>query len=339
MSHGLQVIEIRARPHELTAVEGREHFEEFPADEGSVRDRHRWEAFRAAYAEAQSLREPSAFPLQVDFETISTCNMRCSFCTHGHEVIPRVLPPFADFARAIEEGEVHGLCSIKLNYINEPLLTPGLCDYVRFARGHGVLNVYFATNGTLLDAEVSRDLIEAGVSKIMVSLDAATAGTFREVRQSGRFDRIVANVESLIRMRDAMGRRFPLVRVNFLRNRLNDHEAGGFLERWTGIADMIGFQDEVGVPGVDSPVHAPDDVRTARDGFRCAFPFKLVVVDSAGKILPCCTFGGRRMPIGDIRTGTIAGAWQSPQMRSLRALHLAGGYASNDVCRHCIEGK
>lgn len=326
---------ISPRPNELTSVVHREHFEDFPAEHGSDADRERWRGFRRAYARAQGLKEPSDFPLQIDFELTSSCNMACSFCTHGHESVPRRVLSFADFARVIDEGRMHGLCSIKLNYINEPLLTRDLSQYVRYARQNGVLNVYFATNGTLLDAETAGGLIDAGVSKVMVSLDATTPETFRAVRNSDRFDRITSNIVGLIRLRNAKGLKFPLVRVNFLRTGLNSHEADAFLARWEGVADMVGYQTQVAVPGVDGPLHGGGD---GRDGFRCSFPFKLVVVDSSGLILPCCTFGGRQMPIGDLKTETIASAWQGWPMRSLRLLHLKGGYADNPVCRHCIEG-
>jgi len=329
---------ISPRPNELTAVVDRDLFDEFPAEEGDAADRERWRGFVRDYASAQELAEPSAFPLQVDFELTSSCNMKCSFCTHGHELVPRRLLPFADFARVIDEGREHGLCSIKLNYINEPLLTRDLPRYIRYARDRGVLNVYFATNGTMLDGAMAGSLLDAGVSKVMVSLDATTPGTFREVRRSEHFGRIVSNVVALIRLRDERGLRFPLVRVNFLKTGLNAHEAEDFLARWRGVADMVGYQEQVGVPGVDGPLHIGEDTHAGREGFRCAFPFKLVVVDSSGLILPCCTFGGREMPIGDLENDTIASAWQGGPMRSLRRLHLEGRYADNPVCRHCIDG-
>jgi len=312
------------RPHELTAVQRRELFDALPGG-CAESDRPRWEEFRKRYHAAAGLVPPD-FPLQIDFELNSTCQMKCGFCLHGHSRVKKRELSFAAFRRAIDEGAEHGLCSIKLNYINEPLLRKDLPRFVEYARSRGVLNVYFATNGLLLDEAMARRLIDCRVSKIMISLDAATPETFMAMRQSLHFERIVANIRRLIELRDT----WPLVRVNFLQTEVNAHEADAFIDQWSGLADMLGFQTQVGLPGVEY------DLLASPDDFACAFPFKLVVIDCDGYILPCCTFSGREMPIGHIEQDSIADAWHGDEMTRLRAIHAAGRYADNPICAHCV---
>lgn len=316
---------MKPRQNELTAVAHREHFDELPrgADPAEL---PRWQRFRQQYHAAANL-EVADFPLQIDFELNSSCQMKCAFCVHGFEKVPKRALSMAAFRRVIDEGAEHGLCSIKLNYINEPLLNRDLPAFVRYARQKGVLNVYFATNGLLLTEKVSKDLIDCGVSKVMVSLDATTPETFLKVRRSPHFERIVENVERLLAMPDR-----PMVRVNFLRSPLNEHEADEFIRRWDGVADMLGFQTRVGLPGIETDVQPP------LDEFRCSFPFKMVVIDSGGNILPCCTFSGREMPIGHIEHDTIAAAWNSEKMRALRHAHSMAAWRCVDACRGCVGG-
>jgi len=64
----------------------------------------------------------------------------------------------------------------------------------------------------------------------------------------------------------------------------------------------------------------------------------MLVVDAAGHILPCCTFGGREMPIGHIDDMTLAEAWSSPAMVALRLQHETRTWRDNPVCAHCILG-
>ena len=262
--------------------------------------------------------------------------MTCGFCTHGAERVPRRELSFDDFKRVMDEGAEYGLASIKLNYINEPLLNRSLLRFVDYAKARGVLNVYFATNGLLLSREVARGLVASKVSKVMVSLDAVTPETFKVMRQSDQFEQIVRNIKNLIEVREEAGVTYPFIRVNFLKTRLNEHEADRFIEYWEGVADMVGLQDQVQLPGVDEELLPERHAR--RDSFRCAFPFKLVVIDSGGDILPCCTFSGRLMPLGNIDTMTVSQAWNSSAMRDLREIHYAGLYATNSICRHCVGG-
>lgn len=327
---------VSLRENELTGVVHREVFDELPGDITTQADEARWFDFRAAYHRAQSLLDFTPFPLQLDFELNSTCQMKCGFCIHGQRVVAKRLLPWEVFTRVIDEGEHHGLCSIKMNYINEPLLNRDLPRFIEYAKAHGVLNVFFATNGLLLSEDFARELIRVRVNKVLISLDAVTAETFQLMRASKELDRIEKNIRNLIAIRNAAGVPYPRVRVNFLKTKRNAHEADAFIERWNGVADAIGFQEQVGLPGIENDFDVKH--RGVAATFRCAFPFKLMVVDSAGDILPCCTFSGREMPMGNIATMTIAEAWNSAQMRRLKLLHRAGDFRSNPICNHCVNG-
>jgi len=331
---------IISRPNEMTAVLNRDKFDQVPGGIESSTEIARWEQYRRNYHLAQQLHEFADFPLQIDFELNSNCNMRCRHCLHSQKIVEKKELALVDFKKVIDEGERYGLCSIKLNYINEPLLKPDLVQYIKYAKAHGILNVYFATNGILLTQSVGKQLIEAKLSKIMISIDAVTSQTFVTMRDSYQFNRIVENIKSFIQLRNKLRVDYPLVRVNFLKTRDNIHEAQRFIDYWTGIADMIGFQDQVGVPGIIAKSISNCSkaaLQNYKAGFRCSFPFKMVVVDSMGSILPCCTFSGREMPLGHIDTMTIKEAWNSSKMARLRAIHKNSSYIINKVCRYCIE--
>lgn len=320
------------REHELTGVVGRAMFEDPPPD-AHPDDLPRWRAFRKAYHAAARLDAVAAFPLQLDFELNTTCQMRCTFCAQTASPPKLRLMTFDTFATAIREGEAHGLCSVKLNVNNEPLLRRDLPRFVRFAKAHSVLNTYIATNGLALGEVMAREIIASGLTKVMVSLDATTAATYRQMRNSTQFGRIVANVRHLIELRDIIGSPTPLVRVNFLRTEINKHEADDFLAEWTGIADGIGFQEQLGVPGVTAPLSR--NGRPSDPEFRCAFPFKMVALAADGDIRPCCPFSGVDMPLGNLADMTIKEAWDSDQMATLREMHRAGLGLVYPSCEHC----
>lgn len=326
-----------AQTNELTGILNRWKFDQPPGDVTDPDDLERWRRFRDSYHRAQSLEAPDRFPLQVDVELTSQCNLRCAFCIHGQAKQEYRALTFDSFTRIVDEGERYGLVSMKFNYINEPLLVHDLPDYIAYAKAHRVLNVYFATNGVLLNAKNRERLIEARTSKVMISIDAASAETYETMRRSKHYNLVVQNILSLIELRAKLGVSWPLVRVNFLKTELNVHEAETFIRYWDGIADAIGFQDQVALPGVAGDI-LRDGPLVDHSEFRCSFPFKQLVVDSAGHILPCCTFSGREMPLGHIDDMSLAEAWSSRQMVALQALHLRGEWRDNPVCRHCVLG-
>ena len=69
---------------------------------------------------------------------------------------------------------------------------------IRYLKDRGTY-VLFNTNGTLLTERKGRELIDAGLDELRVSLDAAEAQTFKVVRGKDMFDRIVRNVRDVHR--------------------------------------------------------------------------------------------------------------------------------------------
>jgi radical SAM protein with 4Fe4S-binding SPASM domain len=71
--------------------------------------------------------------------------------------------------------------------------------------------VLFNTNGTVLNERNGRALIEAGLDELRVSLDAANAKTYREIRGKNYFSRILKNVRAFRDLQEREGHDKPRV--------------------------------------------------------------------------------------------------------------------------------
>ena len=143
------------------------------------------------------------------------------------------------------------------------------------------------------------------------------------------------NILDFIAERDRRALRYPLVRVSFLRNALNMHEEEAFREFWQGKVDMIAFQKMNDLPDLDSGITIKEQ-NTEVEG--CTFPFKQLVVDYQGDILPCCKMGCKKLALGNIKNMTLETAWNSPKMKSLQLIHKENRWAENPICQRCITG-
>jgi cyclic pyranopterin phosphate synthase len=80
----------------------------------------------------------------------------------------------------------------------EPLLRPGLVEFVReLSADAGVAEVSMTTNGTRL-AVLAADLARAGLSRVNVSLDTVDAARFRELTRGGAVERVVAGIDAAL---------------------------------------------------------------------------------------------------------------------------------------------
>lgn len=320
----------KPRPNEPSTVLNRELFEVVPPGI----DPEKWAHYRNQYNAGARLEETLA-PAELDIELNSTCNLRCSFCIQAVRDLGDHRIAFDCFKRLVDEAVSNGTLSLKLNYMNEPLIVKDLERYIEYAISAGIVNTYFSTNGIFLTKERSKSLIKSGLTKIFISLDAVTAETFEKQRHSKKFDNIVQNILSFLEIRNGLGLSYPLVRVNFLRNLLNVHEEQQFVEFWEGKADMIIIQEMNELIDTDSGIF----IKVDKSDYKCSFPFKQLVVDARGRILPCCCMNGTELQLGHVDSMTLQEAWNSEKMKQLRQLHENGKFAENPTCRRCITGE
>jgi radical SAM protein with 4Fe4S-binding SPASM domain len=324
---------------ELTGVLGREKFDVL----ADVLGEAAWKEYRELYEAAASLKVVTDYPVQLDFELNASCNLKCPMCPISAESAKgkgrKTWFSFDLYKEIVSAGVVRGLRAIKLNYINEPLIRDDLPAFVEFARKAGVLDVYMSTNGLLLDEEMAHELIKAGMTRIQISLDAHTSETYDQVRPGGDFHKVVSYVQQLVRIRDTLKSITPLIRVNFVRTELNEHELNQFVEFWRPKVDMIGIQEYIKPPIASGEIGSRTTQDKKQRGFKCSFPYKQLVITNEKNILPCCTFWGEHLPLGKC-TGpdSIITAWRSEKMESLRRIHAAGEYWKMEACRQCVEG-
>lgn len=120
------------------------------------------------------------------------CNFRCTYCMPkeqfgaDHDFLPRsALLDFDEIERLVRRFAEHGVRKIRLTG-GEPLVRPRLPELVeRIAGVAGIDDIALTTNGSLLSQQRSRELADAGLSRVTVSLDALDDEVFMAVNDVG----------------------------------------------------------------------------------------------------------------------------------------------------------
>jgi len=118
---------------------------------------------------------PEGAPLRlVAWETTRNCNLACRHCRASADNGPFAgeLDTPAAF-RLLDQIAELGQPIVILTG-GEPLLRPDIFDIARYGTAKG-LRMVMAPNGTLITPEHARRMVEAGIQRISVSLDGATA--------------------------------------------------------------------------------------------------------------------------------------------------------------------
>jgi MoaA/NifB/PqqE/SkfB family radical SAM enzyme len=148
-------------------------------------------------------------PVCVYLEVTNRCNLLCETCPRTFEA----LEPPADMSWQLFTSivdQLPGLARAVLHGVGEPMLVKSLPRMIRYLKERGVY-VLFNTNGTLLASKKRREIIASGLDELRVSLDAAEAESFFNVRGKNFFDRIVRNVGELTALQKEIGASTPRV--------------------------------------------------------------------------------------------------------------------------------
>lgn len=166
-----------------------------------------------------------AGPLELYVEVAARCNLRCRMCPIT--VDPRYQPqsggpglfPEELFERL--EPLLPTLRRVYLQGLGEPTLHPRLVDFTARLATAGV-EVWVTTNGTLVDEALAESLARAGLARVTVSLDGATAATYERVRVRGRFADLRRGLLALGAARRRHGR--PALHLSLIGMASNLHE-------------------------------------------------------------------------------------------------------------------
>jgi len=81
---------------------------------------------------------------------------------------------FRTYCRLIDECAEHNCPSIGMNHANEPLLDKDLIERVNYATKRGIMDIHMNTNAMLLTEEMSKKLLDTGLTRLCFSVDALT---------------------------------------------------------------------------------------------------------------------------------------------------------------------
>lgn len=279
---------------------------------------------------------PGEFPLNLDIESVSACNLKCVMCPwHGNMFSSYNLPAAKKdrmkmelFKRIIDEGEKYNLPAIKLNYRGEPLLHPQLEEMIKYAKDHGVIEVMFNSNGLALNDMRIRKLIDAGLNRIIFSFDGATKETYEKIRVGSNYDVVVRNIRRFVEIRDEIGLKIPSIRVQMCAQPNNIPELNIFVDMWKDTVNRIGF----------GLLKDPNEVMNA-ERFPCPQIWQRLIICYDGEVRLCCGDwnGDLSAPIGNLdKYSSIRDIWiNNPYVKKIREMHLAGKSSEIDVCSRC----
>lgn len=140
---------------------------------------------------------------EIDYLRISVtdrCNFRCLYCMpekgvklKSHGDILR----FEEITEFVEAVVPLGISRVRVTG-GEPLVRLGIVDFIRALRAiDGIRDISMTTNGSLLST-MARDLKDAGLDRVNISLDSLKPDRFKKITRRGKLSDVLEGVRAAL---------------------------------------------------------------------------------------------------------------------------------------------
>ncbi len=290
-------------------------------------------------------------PYTLTIEPTNRCNLKCPECPSGNGAMVRPLGMMDfDRFRAIVDAVHSDVFYLQLFFQGEPFINNRLVDMIAYARSRRMY-VSISTNAHYLRREVVDALLDAGLDRLIISIDGMTQEVYEEYRVGGSLSKVHEALANLDAARAARGWRAPLeLTLQLLVTRQNEAQLPQLqaLARQHRAAVSLKTMQVYSIEGAER--FLPRDERFSRyrviDGElrtrnaqhnRCVRLWERSVITWDGVVVPCCFDKDAEYPLGTINDRSFDDVWQSPAYHAFRNRVLSDR-REIPMCSNCTEG-
>lgn len=305
---------------------------------------------RQMLSDVVPLRTPYSFYI----EPTRTCNLKCFYCMHstrgqennefqkqGFEIKHMTMEQFnkifndiIDFPETIKR--------IAFSGIGEPLMNRNIPKMVKIMRDSGKVDrIDILTNALLMDNQYAKELIDAGVSKIQVSIQGMSEEAYLEnceVKMS--YDKLVSQLKYFYENKKDNQELYIKIIDATLKN---EDEKQQFHTIFGQICDNIFVEHLVSLEQqMDNLKGMADDTKNlynedAADKKICTVPFYFVSINVDGDVFHCSPPGlPKSISYGNAYNESIVDIWTNNKKMAFLKLQLTKGIKNIPWCSKCI---
>jgi radical SAM protein with 4Fe4S-binding SPASM domain len=308
MGYGMKIFNIRDVVPQLPNIFFRRrmkfHFELLPFEARGLSAGKIFNFFLVGLNQYFLPSKPFGYPVMAQVEPTNFCNLSCPLCLTTSETNsrPRAMLSFETFKHFIDDLGKYLLLIILWNW-GEPFLNPDIFRIITYAKSKNIL-VHSSTNGNVKFNDEKADLlVGSGLDSLIFAVDGATQETYSKYRKGGRLERVLENIETIVRAKKRRGSKTPRVNVRIVVMQHNEKEVH-LVRQFAEQLDVDFFSVKtvamVADRGKDlDRSFAPADpkyrmyeyeakgYKRKEKPFVCMRPWKRITLDAMGEIIPC----------------------------------------------------
>jgi len=266
------------------------------------------------------------FPLNVDIEVSSSCNLKCDHCFRQYmDIKENGLMSLEMYKKIVDECGKHKLFTLKFSMRGEPTLHPDLPEMVAYAKDKGIKEIWINTHGGNITEDLAVGLMQAKPDWITMSFDGLDE-MYESIRKPLRYQESFEKLKILRKARDKYAP-YTMLNVQTLWSAIKD-DPDKYRKTMREVVDRVAFNSDMNFKEI-MLVPDPD--------FICPRLWQRLVITSEGDVLKCPSDFEKDEVLGNVREKSIKEIWDNEQ-KSNRAAHVAGKKNDSVPCKKCHHG-
>jgi len=291
-------------------------------------------------------------PFTISVEPTTACNLRCPECPSGLRAFTRPTGNLkSDFFKSTIDEMYKELIYLIFYFQGEPYINPNFLEMVNYAHKKGIYTIT-STNGHFLNDKNSKDTIESGLDRMIISVDGTTQDVYENYRKAGKLESVLQGARNIVKWKKKLKSKTPHTIFQFLVVKPNEHQ----------IPEIYKLAKEIGIDEVKLKTAQVYDYKDGNDLIptidkysryaqqkdgsyivknellnHCWKLWHSCVITWDGMVVPCCFDKDATHRLGDLKQQSFREIWQGETYQNFRN-SLLKGRDQIDICTNCTEG-
>ncbi len=176
----------------------------------------------------EGVKATDKFARRINYLRVSVtdrCNLRCFYCMPENGICQlnhKQILRYEELLRVIRISSENGIDKVRITG-GEPLVRKGIIDFIKdVAKIKAINDLTLTTNGIML-ADMAKDIFDAGLKRLNISIDSLKERTYSKITRSGYLKKVLAGLQKAYEVG------FHPIKINVVVIRgLNDDEVTDF---------------------------------------------------------------------------------------------------------------
>lgn len=273
-------------------------------------------------------------PLTLQIEPTNLCNLNCICCSRNKMKREKGFMDFGLFKSLIDNASDIGVKRIQLYLHGEPFLHLDIVEMIHYIKLKKI-GVTIATNGMLLDSNLSEGILNAGVNSSDY-LTFSVLGVSREVHEKIMrgvdHNKVIENILYLLELRKNLKVNGPIIETIFYKMPENKMEENQFKKNWNGVVDHVRVVGKISEQFASYQTGSnPIPLRNKI----CRNLWERMTIYWNGLVTICIADLDGVEVYGDVKKNKIADVWKIEKLLKIKALHKEKKYEDLKICSQC----